>query len=117
MLCWPYALSSLFLAPIKRLDCRKKIVSPCRNCTSVVLSGLPFPSPEEKTPTILMDQYSIIPFHKSIKNGDKLPLSITLAFTFKIDWSQIQECRQWHKSVSNFQPRLTILEGRFSVSS
>ena len=46
MLCWPYALSSLFLAPIKRLDCRNKLVSPCRDCPSVVLSGSPFPSPE-----------------------------------------------------------------------
>ena len=51
MLCWPYALSSLFLAPIKRLDCRNKIVSPCRDCPNVVLSGLPFPTPREKTPT------------------------------------------------------------------
>ena len=77
MLCWPYALSSLFLAPIKRLDCRNKIVSPWRNCTSVVLSGLPFPSPGEKTPTILMDQYSIISFHKSIKNALFLEVSFT----------------------------------------
>ena len=51
VLCWPYALSSLFPAPIKRLDCRNKIVSPCRDCPSVVLSGLPFPSPEKKIPT------------------------------------------------------------------
>ena len=50
MLCWPYALSSLFPAPIKRLDCRNKIVSPCRDCPSVVLSGSPFPSPRDKNP-------------------------------------------------------------------
>jgi len=51
MLCWLYALSSLFLIPIKRLDCRNKLVSPSRDCPSVVLSGSPFPSPGEKTPT------------------------------------------------------------------
>ena len=51
VLCWPYALSSFFLAPIKRLNCRNKIISPCRDCPSVVLSGSPFPSPREKTPT------------------------------------------------------------------
>ena len=51
MLCWPYALSSLFLAPIKRLNCRNGLISPCRDCPSVVLSGLPFPNPGEKTPT------------------------------------------------------------------
>ena len=51
VLSWSYALSSLFPAPIKRLDCRNKIVSPCRDCPSVVLSGLPFPSPREKIPT------------------------------------------------------------------
>ena len=51
VLCWPYALSSLFLALIKRLDCRNKVVSPCRDCPSVVLSGSPFPSPGEKIPT------------------------------------------------------------------
>lgn len=33
---------------------------------------------------IVMGQYSIISFHKPIKNGDKLPLSITLAFIFKM---------------------------------
>ena len=51
MLCWPYTLSSLFLAPIKRLNYRNKIVHPCRDCPSVVLSGSLFPSPREKTPT------------------------------------------------------------------
>ena len=51
VLCGPYALSSLFLAPIKRLDCRNKLVSPCRDCPSVVLSGSPIPSPGEKIPT------------------------------------------------------------------
>ena len=50
VLSWSYALSSLFPAPIKRLDCRNKI-SPCRDCPSVVLSGSPFPSPREKIPT------------------------------------------------------------------
>ena len=53
VLCWMYALSSLFLASIKRLDCRNKIVSPCRDCPSVVLSGSPFPSPGKKIPTVL----------------------------------------------------------------
>ena len=48
---WPYALSSLFLAPIKRLNCRNKLVSPCRDCSNVVLSGSPFPSPGEISPT------------------------------------------------------------------
>ena len=48
---WPYALSSLFLAPIKRLNCRNKLVNPCRDCPSVVLSGSPFPSPREISPT------------------------------------------------------------------
>ena len=52
MFCWLYALSCLFLAPIKRLDCRNKLVSPCRDCPSVVLSGLPFPSPGDISPTI-----------------------------------------------------------------
>ena len=51
MFCWLYALSSLFLAPIKRLDCRNKLVSPCRDCPSVVLSGSPFPSPGDISPT------------------------------------------------------------------
>ena len=46
--CWLYALSSLFLAPIKRLDYRNKVVSPCRDCPSVVLLGSPFPSPGEE---------------------------------------------------------------------
>ena len=50
VLCWPYALSSLLLAPIKRLDYRNKVVSPCRDCPSVVLSGSPFPSPGKKIP-------------------------------------------------------------------
>ena len=48
VLCWPYAQSSLFLAPIKRLDYRNKVVSPCRDCPSVVLLGSPFPSPGEE---------------------------------------------------------------------
>jgi len=48
VLCWPYAQSSLFLAPIKRLDYRNKVVSPCRDCPSVVLSGSLFPSPGEE---------------------------------------------------------------------
>ena len=51
MFCCPYALSSLFLAPIKRLDCRNKLVSPCRDYPSVVLSGSPFPSPRDISPT------------------------------------------------------------------
>ena len=49
--CWPYALSSLFLTPIKRLNCRNKLVNPCRDCPCVVLSGSPFPSPAEISPT------------------------------------------------------------------
>ena len=53
MFCWLYALSSLFLAPIKRLDCRNKLVSPCRDCPSVVLSGSPFPSPGDISPISL----------------------------------------------------------------
>ena len=53
MFCCLYALSSLFLAPIKRLDCRNKLVSPCRDCPSVVLSGLLFPSPREICPTLM----------------------------------------------------------------
>ena len=52
MFCWLYALSSLFLAPIKRLDCRNKLVSPCGDCPSVVLSGSPFPSPRDISPTV-----------------------------------------------------------------
>jgi len=58
--CCPYALSSLFLAPIKRLDYRNKLVSPCRDCPSVVLSGLPFPSPREKSPQLSYDAIAII---------------------------------------------------------
>ena len=52
--CWLYALSSLFLAPIKRLDCRNKLVSPCRDYPSVVLSGSPFPSPGDIYPTMVI---------------------------------------------------------------
>ena len=51
--CWLYVLSSLFLAPIKRLDCRNKLVSPCRDCPTVVLSGSPFPSPGDISPISL----------------------------------------------------------------
>ena len=49
--CWPYVLSSLFLAPIKRLDCRNKLISPCSDSPSVVLSASPFPSPGDESPT------------------------------------------------------------------
>ena len=37
---------------MKRLDCRNKLVSPCRDCPSVVRSGSPFPSPGDLSPTI-----------------------------------------------------------------
>ena len=54
VLCLPYSLNSLFLAPVKRLDYQNKVVSPYKNCPSVVLSSSPFPSPPKKIPTVVI---------------------------------------------------------------
>ena len=49
VLCLPYALSSFFVpCSYKKARLQNKVVSPCRDCLSVVLSGSPFPSPEKE---------------------------------------------------------------------